>query len=187
MFPSTETLRLTSGESVFIPTGSHLLFHENDGIRTLLAEALTKINSTDADPNGLIEKEVNFSSIVGECNCVETGPDDKIIFAYRMGKDRDGQPKLFDGPSRFVKGRAPEPCSSLFIVLKAINEVRSEFKVVTGFVGKKPTREPWDKYLSDDAMRTSAKKYWSNHALVLGAFPIDKSTVSNSVPPAFQL
>jgi hypothetical protein len=73
------------------------------------------------------------------------------------------------GPTRFVKGREPEPCDTVFVALKKIRLHR--YLLVTGFVGERPEPEPWDERafsFSKDpgAARERSKRFWSDHALV---------------------
>ncbi|MBX4198448.1 hypothetical protein KW782_03890 [Candidatus Parcubacteria bacterium] len=171
------SFRLGSGEVVVVKPGSHLLNHENDGILPLLPEALNRIQSGGRD---FMEEEIDFGRVIGTTNCVETTETDEIVYAHRMGKDRDQNPRRFDGPSRFVRNRQPEPCNTLLVVLKWDNRDPQYF-VVTGFVGKKTAREPWDKFA-----KGGEKEYWRTHALVFGTFPIDENTITSSIPDSYR-
>lgn len=114
------------------------------------------------DPHGrhFIQEEVKFPEIVGTTACVSTSSSDEIFLAQRPGRC---------GLTRFVKGREPEPCDTVFVVLKNIRPCR--YLLVTGFVGHRPEPEPWDKrafgFAKNPAVaQERSVKFWTEHALV---------------------
>ncbi len=123
----------------------------------LVHKALARI-----DPRGrrFIEEEVRFPEIVGYSDCVTTNPGDEIVLAQRPGRH---------GLTRFVKGRAPEPCDSVFLVLKNVRPKR--YVLITGFVGRRPRPEPWDERAfgfsrNPAEARKLSRAFWAEHALV---------------------
>lgn len=125
-------------------------------IETVL-RALPKV-----DPAGrsFIEAEILFPETVGDTKCVETTSEDAIVYAQRPGRY---------GLTRFVKGRAPEPTKSVFVVLK--KERNHRYVLITGFTGGKPEPEPWDEkafaHSVDPAeARKRSAEFWANHALI---------------------
>ncbi len=169
-------LKLASGEDVVIRPGSHLLVHKEDGILDLLEDALGQIQASDANSTGLIEKEIVFGRIIGTTCCVETTEKDEIVYAQRWNGD-ESAPRYHSGLSRFVKNREMEKCESLVLVLKAENSEKTSFFVVTGFVGKKTPREPWDKHCVG-----GESEFWSGHALVWGSFLVVSGSETNVCP-----
>ena len=137
--------RLGSGEIVVDRPRSHL---DDPTVVGLLPEALAQVDSDEQD---FIVQEVDLGREVGETICVATKPGDKIRFFYRPGRD---------GPTRFVIGRKPEPCSAMTLVLK---KARSNLYIlVTAYIGYKAEPEPWDRNATE-----ASQGFWAKHALVL--------------------
>jgi hypothetical protein len=154
--------RLNSGEIVVDRPNSHL----HDGVWSLLPEALGKI---DSERKAFIEEEIRFGRVVGNTACVTTTDGDDIVFAQRPRRA---------GLTRFVKGRIPEPCSSLVVVLKKSGDV---YVLITAFIGHKSEPEPWDERtfsFKDDPsdVRGRAIAFWATHALVWGVEPVVAGT-----------
>ena len=152
-------MRLRSGEMVIDRYNSHL----KDGIAQILPDALALMESSGRK---YIVEEVVFDRPIGETICVATGPGDEIVFAKR--------PKRF-GLTRFVKNCAPEPCSSVVVILKTADGEADigKYVLVTAFIGKRPEPEPWD--LKNFAQQENpaeaerkAQEFWSSHALIWG-------------------
>ena len=148
-FPALRLVELgttKSGEKVFDRPDGHL--HNNETVEKYLPLALEMI---DSESRGFIVETVNFGEEIGVSNCVETTPDDEIIYAVRPKRR---------GPTRFVKNREGEPTSEFTVILKKVDE---GYIVITAFPGPKAEREPWDPMAGDEA-----NEYWSNHAIVWG-------------------
>ena len=137
------------GEYTFVDKTGHATGHL--GI-TLLKEVLKRIDLSQINNNGLLEQTIVFPKPVGYNECVETSDTDDVIYSRRMGRS---------GKTRFVLGRQPEPCNTVFIMLKAMPYTKGCFKIVTAYVGKKSGREPWDEWADD-----SDNEFWKSHALI---------------------
>lgn len=159
---------LSSGEVVVDRFRSHL----HPGVTSILPEALARIESRGRQ---FLVEEVDFGHLVGESACVGTGPDDTIVFAQRPRRQ---------GLTRFVKNRAPEPCTSVVVILKKdvdtelrLDWDRARYVLITAFVGHRPEPEPWDR----NATPNSAM-FWSSHALVWGSEPVVPGTETTECP-----
>lgn len=124
------------------------------------------------DGRAFIEEEVLASGPIGTTKCIKTYEGDSIVFAQRFGRK---------GLTRFVKNRAPEPCSSVFVVLKRLKVHR--YLIITGFVGTRPEPEPWDETafrhaVDPNVSRQRSLEFWSKHALIYDETLI----VNDSVP-----
>lgn len=151
---------LKSGEMVADRSdGSHI--HEN--ARPLILEALAMIDSEQKD---FLVEEIDFGREIGKTVCVLTNENDQIVFARR--------PNRF-GPTRFVIGREPEPCSSVVIILKRTEE--QGYILLTAFIGRKAEPEPWDRNATEKSLA-----FWSNRALVWGTEPIIPDTETAECP-----
>ena len=144
-------MKLRSGEVVVNRYISHL--HES-----VLAVLPTALAQVESNGRGFFIEEVDFGQPIGETICVTTGPGDEIVYANRPKRR---------GPSRFVKNRAPEPCSSVVIILKTADDEPEAFVLVTAFIGHKPEPEPWDRNATPQS-----RAFWATHALVWGSEPV---------------
>lgn len=150
--------RLRSGEMVRDREDSHL----HAGVLELLPEALGRISSLGRN---FLTEEIDFGRVIGQTICVQTEPQDQIVYAVRPGRQ---------GHSRFVLNRQPEDCTCLVVILKAED---GGYKMITAFVGHKPEHEPWDRNATE---RSAA--FWQNHALIWGEEPIIPGTETAICP-----
>lgn len=161
--------KLKSGESVVDRLdGSHI--HES--VSPFFEEALTRI---DSEQREFLIEEVNFGKEIGKTVCVLTDENDKIVFAQR--------PNRF-GLTRFVIGKAPEPCSTVVIILK---KTAQGYVLITAFVGGKAEPEPWDlrnfaRQNDPFKAENKARKFWNSRALVWGTEPIIPGTETKICP-----
>ncbi|MEI8269811.1 MAG: hypothetical protein WCG45_00420 [bacterium] len=151
---------LSSGEEVRDRVDSHL--HQT--AVALLPEALQKIS---ANGRGFTIEEVKFDRIVGESDCVPTGPEDAIIFAKRPNRW---------GLTRFVRNRQPEKSSSVVVILKKAEE-GNFFILITAFIGSIAPPEPWDRNATSES-----RNFWNTHALVWGSQEVISGTESLDCP-----
>lgn len=159
--PEREWLgKLADGTSVFdkkFGTPSHLRDHPE--VKAFLGEAFAKVSLSDfqgVDFAGVID----LGRIIGMCDCVRTTEADQIVFAQRPNRD---------GPSRFVKNREPEPCSSVKLVLWH-NKAEGIVVVSTAFIGNDSAPDPWSTGAGKSKeAHAKACEFWKNHALVAGA------------------
>ena len=150
--------RTKNGETVVDRHNSHL----HDGVSAVLPEALLRIDPMGKD---FLVEEVTFSGVIGETTCVATGAGDQVVFAQRL--------KRF-GLTRFVKGKSPEPCKSIVVILK---KVENGYVLITAFIGHKAEPEPWDRNATP-----ASKEFWSTHALVWGSEEIIPGTQTDISP-----
>ena len=137
------------GGNVFFDNSGHALYHLGP---TLLCEVLKHVNLNMADEKGMIEQVVELGRPIGYQECVETNDSDNIVYLQRNGRKRQ---------SRYAVGRSPDPCSTVFIVLRKIKKTQNVYQIITGYVGTKSGKEPWDRRATD-----SDAEFWRNHALV---------------------
>ena len=152
--------KLAGGEAVVDRYNSHL----HSGVSALLPEAVSHI---DMAGQQFAVKVVDFGQIIGNTICVQTSEYDQIVFAQRPGRQ---------GPSRFVKNRAPEPCSSLVVILKKAFEDNT-YVLITAFIGHRPHPEPWDRAATPESVI-----FWQTHALVWGNDEIVPGSETTSIP-----
>ncbi len=152
---------LASGEAVYDSIESHARHHPT--VLPHLKEALARV---DAAGREKCYEQIEFSRTLGQSLCVQTQPGDAIVYARREGRD---------GLSRFVKNRAPEPASSVVVVL---TRTPAGYVLRTAYVGRKAPAEPWDRpHATDDSM-----EFWRSHALVWGHESIVPGTETPTSP-----
>lgn len=149
---------LKGGQKVFDRPNSHL----HAGVRELLAEALARVETTAA----FHKEAVDFGRIVGETTCVATSGDDEVVYAQR--------PKRA-GLTRFVKNRQAEPCSSVVVILKRIEEW--DYLLITTFIGNLSESEPWDRNATEKSV-----EFWNTHALIWGSEEVIPGTETSICP-----
>lgn len=154
---------LLRGSCVFgaeLADGSLVVDRAPSHVREENIDAVTRaLRSVDPAGRTFIEQELKFGGVVGKTTCLRTDKSDEVVMAQRLGRH---------GPTRFVKGREPEACDTVFVVLKKVRQHR--YLLVTAFVGQRPEPEPWDERsfsFSKDpgAARERSKQFWANHAL----------------------
>lgn len=143
---------LLTGETVVDRPRSHI----SEGAKAHLEYALSQIEGEKTDL--CISVEVDFGYTIGMCNCVETGPDDEIVYARRRNRD-----KL----KRFVIGREPEPSSWLSIGLN--RDPSGYYYCITAYIGR----------------ASSEKGFWNNHAIVLGTVEIFPESITYTRPKEY--
>ena len=139
---------LGSGEPVVDRPNSHLATHGT--VLPFVGEALRRIQSGRRE---FIAEEVDFGEVVGQTICVETRESDNIVFAQRPNRS---------GLTRFVKGREPEPCSTVVVCLKRARE--GGYILLTAYIGRRTPAEPWDTEWATE----QSVPFWKTHALIFG-------------------
>jgi hypothetical protein len=138
--------------------------HLHGCAREFIVEAMKKVNTAGRQ---FIEAEIEMGYVIGECICVDTSPEDIIVFAQRANRK---------GLTRFVTGRAPEPTTKALIVLKKSDNPK-EYILITAFAGKKAEVEPWDPRAS-----RSSLEFWGKKALIWGSEEVVDGTVTTECP-----
>ncbi len=151
---------LSNGERVFDRPRSHL--HQNPSLLKNLPEALLKI---DPEKREFFIETVDFGREIGVSNCIETKEEDEVVYAQRVGRF---------GMSRFVKNRTAEPSSQITVILKKIPE---GYITISGFVGPKAEREPWDAHADKNSI-----PFWRKHAIIYGTEQIIPGTETKKCP-----
>lgn len=147
--------RTKDGAEVYDRPDSH--FHSEGGLTPeLLGEALATI---EANGRPFIKELVHFDHIIGGKTCVEVGPEDEIIMAYRKGRS---------GPTPLVKNREASPCNSVTVILRKDRSIRDRdvYETLTSYIGDGSPREPWDPNLTSEEERKECEDYWKSHALL---------------------
>jgi hypothetical protein len=101
----------------------------------------------------------------GRTACVETREGDDLFYASLGGQNW----------GRFVRGRKPEPCSWLTVILRKMG---GAYEVRAAYVGRKNPAWPGDPNERGDESR----KFWKNHALLDGTLPYLEGTVTRKAP-----
>ncbi len=141
---------------VLIKQSNHMEQHKS--AVPFLAEAIGKI---DFRPYyDMVVVGVDMGRIVGVTTCVQTRPDDVIVFERRYNRR---------GKTRFVKGRTPEP--SRYVTIIASKRTKT---LVTAYIGTPSPREPWDNFESEGDWY-NAVAFWENHALI---YELEASTIA---------
>lgn len=83
---------------------------------------------------------------------------------YRKGRE---------DPTPMVKEREPLPCNVLTVIIRKEKELKNHYTLITAFVGRGSTREPWDKGIRSDEERRECVEFWSTHALLYNPDLID--------------
>lgn len=154
---------LGSGQPVFDRSVSNSHLHAS--VLPVLDEALSRVYLYG---EGFAKNQVDFDRVVGQNMCVVTGPGDKIVYAQRRRRIHK---------TRFVRGRQPEPCKSVVVILKKADDGNG-YILISAFIGEDPQPEPWD----INADIPSAKKFWANHALIYDSEVIIKGTETSKCP-----
>ena len=141
------------GAEVYDRTDSHL--HREGGLTPELLSAT--LNAIDTEGRNFLKEQVNFDRPVGEMTCVEVGPEDEIMMAYR--KNRSGLTPI-------VKNREAIPCSTVTVVLRKSSGDNNSYTLITGYIGKGSPREPWDPNIGSAEERGKAQDFWQTHAIV---------------------
>ena len=140
-----------NGKKVYVDLhGSHAATHllDSPSLLDLIKEVLPTIVAEE--DNVYIDKDMG--RIVGSTDLVETGTDDKIVYAKRLNRDNY---------TRFVKNRKARPTSFVTVVLK--KNVRSEYELWSAWIGSAIPQFPGDEYET-----TESRPFWRRHALVWG-------------------
>lgn len=162
---SAPVLRLGTGEPVTDRIDSHL----PSDFKALLPEILSKVHSDHLRrvSDGSFEVVLDLGRVVGDRICVETRPDDDIVYAQRPGRS---------GLTRFARNRSPQACSTVVLVLRPSTK-RGGYFVVTGWFGILSRPEPWDRNARPDSAA-----FWLAHALVWGSTPVVPGTETTECP-----
>ncbi len=142
--------RLASGQVVRDRVRSHL----HEGVDGVLTEALGRVTASEADE--FLEVEVDMGRVVGVSTRVRTGTDEEegnnIYYAQRPGRG---------GPSRFVRGRRPEPTRHVSVVLLRDRHDPRAYVLLTAYLGTLIGPEPWDRHATD-----ASRAAWARQALI---------------------
>lgn len=141
---------LFGDDNVLVLSNKHMQVHMD--VYPLLEEALSMFTPTKET----IQKPViTFDRIIGSTICVETTPEDEIVYAKRKGRK---------WKSRMVKNRTPTPSNKLtFVVKRCKNNI---YRLLTAYVGGQSEREPDDTNIRTDEEYERCVEFWSNHALI---------------------
>lgn len=99
----------------------------------------------------------DHGNAIGVTSCLVVRPGDDIVYAKLKGRDIYG---------KFVRGRQPEPCSHLTIIIKV---VKGKWRLIRVFIGEHAPAFPGD----PNAARASGD-FWATRALILDTIPLDQ-------------
>lgn len=151
--------RTEDGAVVVDRHNSHL--HECAG--DSIIDALKQINTKGRQ---FIEAEIDLRRFVGGCICVDTTPEDIIVFAQRPNRR---------GLTRFVMDREPVPTNKMMVILKKSDKPR-EYILITAFAGGKSELEPWDSRATE-----ASRVFWKSKALIWDGQVVD-GTATGACP-----
>ena len=134
-------------------TWKHLEAHPD--VKSILREVLLKVPLPE-DSN-FTRQEVNMGRTVGKTGLVRVGYEEKMMFAYRKGRE---------GPTRVVPASTPKADTSIVSIVAGKDEEGS-WILYTAFLGILGTREPWDPNIETQEERDEALRFWCHqYALV---------------------
>lgn len=148
------------GYLVYDREDTHIHF-ENGIDKQLIRRALSFMYANGAK---FKKKVVFFHETIGYNNCISITPLDEVINVYRKGRT---------GMTPMVKGRKPEPCKSMVVIIRKDRECENCYRLVTCFAGDDSVREPWDITIRTEEERRASEKFWSTHALVYNPDLVD--------------
>ena len=152
------------GADVYDREDSH--FHAEGGLTPELLSIA--IGAIDTKGYTSIKKQVDFDYQIGYSTCVETGPNDDIVFAYR--KTENGSR---DGLTPMVKNREAKPSNSITVVLRKDDDMSGSYTMKTSYIGEISPREPWDPSIGSERELKESKEFWATHSLVYDDSLID--------------
>jgi hypothetical protein len=141
---------------------THLAHHPK--LLTAVKRCLKEIK-LDAD---IVRLEITADDEIGTCDLVETGPDDDIIYAIRVGRTTY---------SRFAKHRQSSPTSSFVVDIRRDSNTNNNYHLYTTFVGGLVPSFPGGDFMPDQSI-----EFWNNHALVYGTQEIIPHTETTICP-----
>ena len=147
-----------NGVEIFDRDDSHLHFEGGLNLE-LLQEAIKKIEFKGNF--GMFV--VKFEHPVGYTTCVPVSREDNVVMVYRIGRF---------GQTPMVKGRNPEICNNITIIITKDKESDCCI-LVTAYIGSGNPPEPWDKHLYGAKKKAQSEKFWSTHALIYDEAQID--------------
>lgn len=146
--------RTADGYEVYDRHSSHIRGHPQ--VQPYVEQALAQISTHGKD---FFIEEVTFDAPIGVTLCVQTSPEDDILFAKRGNRE---------GLSRFVKHKEPAASTSLTCILY---KKRHVYILETAYVGVIAPPEPWDiqahvRHEDSNASYTQSVQFWKTHALI---------------------
>jgi hypothetical protein len=142
---------LSSGAVVYF-SDEHLAQHQE--VVKLLPECFELLGNFQPQ---LIAVDIDLRRVVGQTICVATNPTDQIVYAQRVGRA---------GYTRFVMEKQPQPTSHITIVAKHLSG--GSIQLITAYMGRKATPEPWDRRVRSILEQQGSRLFWDNHALIWG-------------------
>ena len=140
----------------------HTHIHYECGInKKLLNVALSYMYANGAK---FKKKEIHFRDEIGYNNCIPVTSSDEVVYVYRKGRM---------GTTPMVKGRLPEACKSMVVIIRKDKDYPNCYRLVTSFVGVDSVKEPWDVTIRTEEERRVSEQFWSTHALVYNPDLID--------------
>lgn len=109
-----------------------------------------------------VVREVEFDHPIGNTFVVETTPDDRVVWAQRIGHS---------GWSRCVLDREPEPCNFITIVMKAYSGNKNHYRLNLVCVGRRRQKEFQELHSHREdkdftLLVKLSRSYWANHAFI---------------------
>ena len=129
----------------------HMRAHKD--IIPYLIEITKRLDFSDT-AEGFFAKSTVLPGVVGMCQCVETTEADTIYYAKRANRR---------WPSRFVKGRNPEPTSTVTVIGFVSG---GRIRIISGWFGAPAPKEERDFSISTIEERQTSTAFWSCHALI---------------------
>ena len=147
------------GYSIFDRTDSHI--HLEGGLTDELLKSAVSMVRTSG--KSFFKAKCQFEKPVGYSMCVPVSKKDNVLMVYRKGRK---------GMTPMVKGRNPEPCSSIIVILKK-DQTNHCYILVSAFIGNETEKEPWDAFVRTEEQRKKSITFWTTHALIYDENQID--------------
>ncbi|WP_332558311.1 hypothetical protein [Clostridium sp.] len=116
---------------------------------------------------------IEFPFIVGNCNLIQTKPNDDIVYAKRIGRE------IY---TRFIRNAKAETTNSIIFILNRSKNRIGEYYLITMFPGKQNFKEPEDINISSKEELLDCLKFWRDHALVYDESIIDVNSIKRYCP-----
>ncbi|OAA87794.1 hypothetical protein [Clostridium ljungdahlii] len=117
--------------------------------------------------------KIEFEYNIGYCKCIQTKPEDEIVFAKRTGRE------IY---SRLVKNRRAELVKSIVFILNKNRNNDEEYFLITAFPASQSFKEPEDLNIKSKNELKECLQFWKGHALIYDENIIDIDSIKDYCP-----
>lgn len=142
------------------PAGTNI--SQQPHLVTLIKEFLPRSNVTKAK----MSIEYDFGRNIGNCEVIETGGKDQIVYAKHVKRDNY---------IRFVRRKFPKPSTYITVLLE--RDADGEYALTETWIGQRMPPFPGTTEETEES-----RTYWENHAFVLEGQPIQFRSMTTTCP-----